>query len=137
MFCHNCGAAWPDGTRFCGKCGTNLAGVPTPQVVDEDATVAVHRAPVSQENTVYAPPAPEPIPAPIPEPIPAPIPEPIPEPEPVPAPPIYQERQYQEQYYGQQYAGLLGFVHGIILSLVIPSPLPVHPGRCTGLRCGL
>lgn len=45
MFCHNCGANWPDGTRFCSNCGAamgNNAPVYTPPV-DEDATVAVRR----------------------------------------------------------------------------------------------
>ena len=59
MFCHNCGADWPEGTRFCGKCGTVLK---------------------------QSEPIPAPIPESIPEPIPEPVPEPVPAPAPAPAP---------------------------------------------------
>lgn len=73
MFCHNCGANWPDTTKFCGKCGTVLAAYPPP--ADEDGTVAVE--PPIAEAPVLAPPV-----AAEPE-TESPVVEPIPTPEPV------------------------------------------------------
>lgn len=83
MFCTNCGAQVPDGSKFCTSCGSPIAAAPAP------APAPVPPAPVP------VPPAPVPEPAPASEPIPAPptpeqvaAPEPVvtPTPEPAPAP---------------------------------------------------
>ena len=94
MFCTNCGAQVPDGSKFCTSCGSPIAAAPAP------APAPVPPAPVSEPVVTPAPepaPASEPIPAPptpeqvaAPEPVVTPAPEPAPAPEsvatPVPAP---------------------------------------------------
>lgn len=74
MFCTNCGAQVPDGSKFCTSCGSPIAAAPAP-------------APAPEPATTPEPPAPEPVATPVPEPIPAPpTPEPVAAPEPVVAP---------------------------------------------------
>ena len=75
MFCTNCGAQVPDGSKFCTSCGSPIAAAPAP------APAPVPSAP--------EPPAPEPVatPAPEPAPMPEPVATPAPAPEPIPAPP--------------------------------------------------
>ena len=91
MFCHNCGAPWPDGTKFCGKCGTVLTGDTPQQMPDEDATVAVNRVPVPSDPVV---PVPEPAVEPADE-----IDKTVKVSNPVPARPQPAPVQYQQQYY--------------------------------------
>ena len=89
MFCTNCGAQVPDGSKFCTHCGSPIAAAPAP------APAPVPPAPAPEPEPV-ATPTPEPVvpsapePAPAPEPPapvpPAPVPEPAPTPEPVATP---------------------------------------------------
>ena len=88
MFCTNCGAQVPDGSKFCTRCGSPIAAAPA------SAPTPVPPAP-APEPVVPSVPTPEPIPAPptpeqvaAPEPVVTPAPEPAPAPEPVanPAP---------------------------------------------------
>lgn len=76
MFCTNCGAQVPDGSKFCTHCGSPIAAAPAP------APAPVPPAPAPEP---VAPSAPEPAPAPEPTPAP-PVPEPVPAPEPTAAP---------------------------------------------------
>ena len=90
MFCTNCGAQVPDGSKFCTSCGSPIAAAPAP------APAPVPPAPVPEPVVPSAPepaPASEPIPAPptpeqvaAPEPVatPAPAPEPVAVPVPTP-----------------------------------------------------
>ena len=91
MFCTNCGAQVPDGSKFCTSCGSPIAAAPAP------APAPVPPAPVPEPVVPSAPepaPASEPIPAPptpeqvaAPEPVVTPTPEPsAPAPEPVATP---------------------------------------------------
>lgn len=73
MFCTNCGAQVPDGSKFCTHCGSPIAAAPAP------APAPVPPAPVP-EPVVPSAPAPEPVVTPAPEP-------PVSAPEPIPAPP--------------------------------------------------
>ena len=82
MFCTNCGAQVPDGTKFCTHCGSPIAAAPAP------APAPVPPAPAPEP---VVPPVPEPVPAP--EPTAAPVPTPVdeapqaaPEPAPMPEP---------------------------------------------------
>ena len=80
MFCTNCGAQVPDGSKFCTHCGSPIAAAPAP------APAPVPSAP-APEPVVTPAPAPEPIPAPpMPEQVAAPEPAPVPEPVATPAP---------------------------------------------------
>lgn len=85
MFCTNCGAQVPDGSKFCTHCGSPIAAAPAP------APAPVPPAP-APEPVVPSVPAPEPIPAPptpeqvaAPEPVVTPAPEPVANPAPEPA----------------------------------------------------
>lgn len=87
MFCTNCGAQVPDGSKFCTSCGSPIAAAPAPA----PAPVPSAPEPPAPEPVVTPAPAPEPIPAPpMPEqaaaPEPAPAPEPVATPAPEPAP---------------------------------------------------
>lgn len=73
MFCTNCGAQVPDGSKFCTHCGSPIAAAPAP------APAPVPPAP-APEPVVPSAPAPEPVVTPAPEP-------PVSAPEPIPAPP--------------------------------------------------
>lgn len=82
MFCTNCGAQVPDGSKFCTHCGSPIAAAPAP------APAPVPPAPAPEP---VVPPVPEPVPAP--EPTAAPVPTPVdeapqaaPEPAPMPEP---------------------------------------------------
>ena len=86
MFCTNCGAQVPDGSKFCTSCGSPIAAAPAP------APAPAPSAP-APEPVVTPAPTPEPIPAPptpeqvaAPEPVATPAPEPAPAPEPVATP---------------------------------------------------
>ena len=88
MFCTNCGAQVPDGSKFCTHCGSPIAAAPAP------APAPVPPAPAPEPVVPSAPepaPVPEPVttPAPAPEPVAAPIPTPVneaPQAAPVPTP---------------------------------------------------
>lgn len=87
MFCTNCGAQVPDGSKFCTHCGSPIAAAPAP------APAPVPPAPAPEPVVPSAPepaPVPEPVAAPVPEPPtpepPASAPEPAPVPEPVATP---------------------------------------------------
>lgn len=73
MFCTNCGAQVPDGSKFCTHCGSPIAAAPAP------APAPVPPAPAPEP---VVPPVPEP--APVPEPVAAPVPEPTAAPVPTP-----------------------------------------------------
>lgn len=84
MFCTNCGAQVPDGSKFCTHCGSPIAAAPAPAPAPEPVVPPVPE-PV---------PAPEPTAAPVPTPVdeapqaapePAPMPEPVATPAPEPA----------------------------------------------------
>lgn len=76
MFCTNCGAQVPDGSKFCTHCGSPIAAAPAP------VPAPVPPAPAPEP---VVPSAPEP--APVPEPVVTPVPEsPVPE-SPAPEPP--------------------------------------------------
>ena len=85
MFCTNCGAQVPDGSKFCTHCGSPIAAAPAPA----PAPVPPAPAPEPVVPSVPEPPAPEP-PASAPEPVATLAPEPVvpsaPEPAPVPEP---------------------------------------------------
>ena len=87
MFCTNCGAQVPDGSKFCTHCGSPIAAAPAPAPAPEPPAPAPEPAPVPEP---VATPTPEPVvpPAPVPPaPVPpAPVPEPAPTPEPVATP---------------------------------------------------
>ena len=90
MFCTNCGAQVPDGSKFCTHCGSPIAAAPAP------APAPVPPAPTPEPVVPSVPepaPVPEPVATPTPEPVvppapvpPAPVPEPAPAPEPASAP---------------------------------------------------
>ena len=88
MFCTNCGAQVPDGSKFCTHCGSPIAAAPAPAPAPVPSAPAPAPAPAPEP---VATPAPEPIPAPpMPEqaaaPEPAPVPEPVATPAPAPEP---------------------------------------------------
>lgn len=94
MFCTNCGAQVPDGSKFCTHCGSPIAAAPAPAPAPVPPAPAPEPAPVPEPVATPAP-APEPIPAPpmpeqaaAPEPVatPAPVPAAAPEPVATPAP---------------------------------------------------
>lgn len=100
MFCTNCGAQVPDGSKFCTHCGSPIAAAPAPAPapvppapVPEPVVPPVPEPAPTPEPVATPAPAPEPIPAPptpeqvaAPEPVVAPAPEPAPVSEPAPAP---------------------------------------------------
>ena len=78
MFCTNCGAQVPDGSKFCTHCGSPIAAAPAP------APAPVPPAPAPEPAS-----APEPVATPTPEPAAAPIPTPVneaPQAAPIPTP---------------------------------------------------
>ncbi|MGO5239438.1 zinc ribbon domain-containing protein [Parolsenella sp. LCP21S3_E11] len=84
MFCTNCGAQVPDGSKFCTHCGSPIAAAPAP------APAPVPPAPAPEP---VVPPVPTPVdeapqaapePAPMPEPVATPAPEPAAVPVPTP-----------------------------------------------------
>ena len=86
MFCTNCGAQVPDGSKFCTHCGSPIAAAPAPAPAPVPSAPAPEPAPVPEPVATPAP-APEPIPAPpMPEQVAAPEPAPVPEPVATPAP---------------------------------------------------
>ena len=90
MFCTNCGAQVPDGSKFSTSCGSPSAAAPAPAPAPVPSAPAPEPAPepAPMPEPVATPaPAPEPIPAPpTPEPVVTPAPEPAPMPEPVATP---------------------------------------------------
>ena len=80
MFCTNCGAQVPDGSKFCTSCGSPIASAPAP------APTPVPSAPEPPMPEPVATPAPEPAPMPEPVATPVPAPEPVAAPEPVVTP---------------------------------------------------
>lgn len=86
MFCTNCGAQVPDGSKFCTHCGSPIAAAPAP------APAPVPPAPAPEPVVPSAPEpasAPEPVATPTPEPAAAPIPTPVneaPQAAPIPTP---------------------------------------------------
>lgn len=86
MFCTNCGAQVPDGSKFCTRCGSPIAAAPASAPTPVPPAPAPEPAPVPEPVATPAP-APEPIPAPpMPEQVAAPEPAPAPEPVATPAP---------------------------------------------------
>lgn len=59
MFCPNCGAELPDGSRFCGSCGVNLAEllgeVASEPVVQGTGTIEVPKVSVDEDNGYVKP----------------------------------------------------------------------------------
>ena len=94
MFCTNCGAQVPDGSKFCTHCGSPIAAAPAPAPAPVPPAPAPEPVvPSVPEPPAPVPPASAPEPAPTPEPVvppapvpPAPVSEPAPAPEPVATP---------------------------------------------------
>ncbi len=58
MFCKNCGAQIPDGSAFCGNCGTSMnepVSQPNPQPVSQPAPQPEYREPVYQQQVYQQP----------------------------------------------------------------------------------
>ena len=97
MFCTNCGAQVPDGSKFCTSCGSPIAAAPAPAPAPAppapapEPVVPSAPEPAPASEPIPAPPtpeqvaAPEPVVTPTPEP-PAPAPEPVATPAPAPEP---------------------------------------------------
>ena len=49
MFCSNCGAQLPDGSRFCSGCGANLGGGSTGQPQDPQKLIIEHSTKKGQD----------------------------------------------------------------------------------------
>ena len=91
MFCTNCGAQVPDGSKFCTHCGSPIAAAPAPAPAPVPPAPAPEPAPVPEPVATPAP-APEPVAVSIPTPVnevpqAAPVPTPVPAATPVPPTP--------------------------------------------------
>ena len=82
MFCTNCGAQVPDGSRFCTHCGSPIAVAPAAAPAPEPVVPSAPGPAPTPEPVV--PSAPEPVAAPAPEPVATPAPEPAAAPVPTP-----------------------------------------------------
>ena len=86
MFCTNCGAQVPDGSKFCTSCGSPIAAAPAPAPAPVPSAPAPEPAPMPEPPTPKPVPTPEPVATPAPEPAPMPEPAAAPVPMPVPTP---------------------------------------------------
>lgn len=85
MFCSNCGAQLPDGSKFCANCGASQSAAPAGGSAFKPAPMSFEEQVKEVPVKVEVPDAVE-VPAPVVEAAPAPAPEQIPEPVAVPAP---------------------------------------------------